>query len=98
LRLDRGQHRALVAVEPGRDIVVADLAYRLARDIDVIDMGAGSDFTGQHDQPGLDQRFERDSRVGILLDQRVEDRIRNLVAHLVGMAFGDRLRGEQEVL
>src|SRR5208282_2912052 len=49
-------------------------------------------------QTGLGERLERDARIGILGEVRVEDGVRDLVAHFVGMAFGDRLRGEQEIL
>ena len=34
---------------------------------------------------------------GILADDRVQDGVGDLVAHLVGMALGDRLGGEQVV-
>ena len=98
LRLDRHQHRAGLGIEAGLDIVVADVPGSLARDAYEIGMGAAGNFAGQHDEAGFGQRLEGNSGVGVFGNQRIENCIRNLIAHLVGMAFGDRLRREEKIL
>ena len=98
LRLDRGQHGASMAVETDVRIVVADFAGDLAGDRHIVGPRAAGDLAGQHDQSRFDERFQRDARVGVLGDQRVEHGIRDLVAHLVGMPLRHRLRREKEIL
>ena len=99
LRLDRGQHRAHIAVEADFGAVVADVDGGLARDFHdsqasrVLVISPASTMS-----PVLASDLERDARVGVFGEQRVEDGVRNLVAHLVGMAFGDRFRSEEEIL
>ncbi len=98
LRLDRGQHGAHVAVEADLGAVVADVERGLSRDFHIVGTRLAGYLAGQNYQAGLGEGLERDPRVGVFLEQRVEDGIRNLVAHFVRMAFGDRLGGEQEIL
>ena len=98
LRLDGGQHRAHIAVEADLGAVVTDFDRGLPRDFHIVGTRLAGYLAGEHDQPGLGERFERDPRVGVLFQQRVEDGVRNLVAHFVRMAFGDRLGSEQEIL
>ena len=98
LRLDRGQDGAHVAVEADFGAVVADVDGGLPRDFHIVRTRLAGDFAGQHDEPGLGERLERDARVGVFGQQRVEDGIRNLVAHFVRMAFGDRFGSEEEIL
>ena len=65
-------------------------------------------FAGNHDLVGRGERFAAEPRVhqavvgdtelGVVFEKRVEHRVRNLVADLVGMTFGYGLAGEQEIL
>jgi hypothetical protein len=48
-------------------------------------------------QPGIHQAVVGDTELDIVLDEGIEDRIRDLVANLVGMTLGDGLAGEQVV-
>ena len=59
-----------------------------------VDVGVGSNLACQHDQVVFQQRFASDPRVDVLLEHGVEDGIRDLIGHLVGVALGDGLRGE----
>ncbi len=68
-------------------VVVADALDGVAGDLDVIHMGIGGDFTGQHDQTGVGQGFSGDAAAGVLLKNGIQNRIRNLVCHFVGVAF-----------
>ena len=72
LRLDRRQHRAPIAVETDLGAVVSDFDRRLPRDFHIVGACAAGYLAGQHDQPGLGQRLQRDARVGVLPDQRIE--------------------------
>src|SRR5271154_3378102 len=98
LRLDRGEDGATVAVEADLGAVVADFDRSLPRDFDVVGTRLAGYLAGQHDEPGLGERLERDARVGVLGQQSVEHGVRDLIAHFVGMALGDRLRSEEEIL
>jgi hypothetical protein len=48
-------------------------------------------------EPGIHQAVIGDAELDVVLDEGVENGIRNLVADLVGVAFGNRLAGEQVV-
>jgi len=72
LRLDGGQHRAPVAVETDVGAVVPDFDRGLPRDFHIVGACAAGYLAGQHDKPGLGERLERDARVGVLGDERIE--------------------------
>lgn len=90
------EHSAGLVVETDVGTVVADALDRIARDLNVIDVGIRRDLTGEHDQTGIDQCFSRDTGVLVLAQDRVEDRIGGSgPPHLVRMAFRDRFRGKE---
>jgi len=90
------QHCAGLVVEADVGAVVADALDGIARDLDVIDVGMGGDFAGQHYQAGIHQRFGGHAGGFVLSQDGIEDRIGNLVGNLVGMPFGYRFRSKQE--
>jgi hypothetical protein len=92
------QHGATLVVDAVVGVVVANALDGVARHLDVVDIGLGGDLTGQHHEARVAQRFSRDTREGVLLEDRVQDRVRDLVGDLVGMAFRDRFRGEEEIV
>jgi hypothetical protein len=49
------------ASEAQRGIVIADAADRVARDAAVVNVRAGGDFAGHHDEAGGNERFRRDA-------------------------------------
>ena len=53
-----------------------------------IDVSLGGDFAGDHDQAGGGQGFAGDAAGRIFGEAGIEDRVRNLVGDLVGMALG----------
>ena len=61
-----------------------------------IDHGLGGDLAGEHDQAGVAQRLGGDARGLVLRQQRIEHRVGDLVRDFVRVAFGNRLRREQE--
>jgi hypothetical protein len=88
------QHGAALVVDAVFGVVVADALDCIARDMDVVDVGGRRDFTRQHHQAGVAERFGGDAGGRILRQDGVEDGIRNLVGHLVRVAFRYRFRGE----
>ena len=95
LLLDRHERAAGQVVEAVVGPRVADVADRVADDRLEVDVGRGRDLAEDHDQAGRRRGLAGDPGVGILADDRVEDGVRDLVAHLVRVAFGDRLGREQ---
>jgi len=94
------QHRAALVVDAVLGVVVADALDGVARDLDVVDVGAflGGDLAGQHHQARVGQRLGRDTGIGVLRQQGVQDGIGDLVGDLVGVAFRDRLGGEEIIV
>ena len=97
LLLDGDEHRAALRVESHRPVGVADAFHRAPHHARVIERGARCDLADQHDEAGLDRRLERHATGAVLADALVQHGVRNLIAHLVGMAFGHRFGAEQRV-
>ena len=95
LLLDRDQRAAGQVVEAVVGPRVADVTDGVADDRLDVDVGRRRDLAEDHHQAGRRGGLARDPGVRILADDRVQDGVGDLVAHLVGMAFGDRLGGEQ---
>jgi hypothetical protein len=53
---------------------------------------AGGDFASDNRDARGDKRLASDTALGVMLQDLVEDGVRNLVGNLVRMAFSDRLR------
>ena len=90
--------RAAFVVDAVLGVVVADALDGVACDLDVVDVGVGRDLAGQHHQAGVGQGFGRDAAARVLLEDRVENRVRDLVGHLVGVPFRNRFRREEEIV
>ena len=86
-----------VAVEALVRMVVTDVERHPARHAHVIHLALAGDLPRDDDQVVLDQGLARHPAVGVLGQVGVEHRIRDLIAHLVGMSLRNRLRGENKV-
>jgi hypothetical protein len=95
LRADRDVHAAGGAVEALRGGVVADLEDLLPHQRRDVDIGARRDLTGHVHLTGGHERLHGHPAAPVLCQQRVEDRVADGVAHLVGVTLGHRLAGEQ---
>ncbi len=95
LLVNAGQHRTGLAVKPVFRAVIADLFDRLARDRRNIHITFGRNFTHNHHHAGGHCGFAGDTRPGIICNDRIEHRVRNLVADFVRMSLGDRLGCKQ---
>jgi ribosome-binding factor A len=82
--LDDSAHRFLdLFADTGRPIAI------LIHDV------LPADFAGQNDSIGGRHGLAGDTRLGVLRQEQVDDRIGNLVGDLVGVAFGNRFGSEQ---
>ena len=95
LMVDGGNDGAGAPVEAHLGIVVADVADGAAHDGRQISVSLRGDFAADEGHAGGHERFAGDVRVGVLLEQGVEDGVGNLVGDFVGVAFGDGLRGKK---
>src|SRR5262249_40379770 len=68
---------------------------RAAHDVLKVDERARGDLAGDDGEAGGDERLACHAADRILRENRVEDRVGNLIGDLVGVAFGDRLRRKQ---
>jgi hypothetical protein len=84
-----------VGVECFGRVDVADFADRSARDRLVVDVCARRDLAGQDNLPALTQHFTGDAAVRITGEMRVENRVGDVIANLVGMSLADRFRRER---
>jgi hypothetical protein len=95
LALDRDERAAGLVVEAVLGLRVADVADGFADDRLEVDVGVGRDLAEDEDETGRRRRLTGDAGIRVLADDRVQDRVRDLVAHLVRMPLGDGFRGEQ---
>src|SRR5690606_40403533 len=84
--------RAVEALVRG---VVPDLEDLLPDDGRDVDVGLRRHLAGDVDQAGGDQRLDGDPALRVVPEHGVENRITDLVGHLVRVALGNRLGGEQ---
>ena len=92
------QHRAALVVNAVLGVVVADAFDGVARHLDVVHMRVGGDLAGQHHQTGVAQGLSGHAGLRVLLENCVEDRVRNLVGDLVRVAFGYGLGCEKKIV
>ncbi len=95
LLVDIGDNGAGVAVKAAFGGVVADVQHHLAGDLGDIHIAAGGDLAHDVDQAGGGAGLAGHAAIGVLLKDRVQHRVADLVADLVGMPFGNGLRGKQ---
>ena len=92
------QHGAAFVVNAVLSVVVANALDGVTRHLDVIDMRVGGDLTGQHHQTGVAQGLGRHPGFGVLFEDCVQNSIRHLVGHLVGVALRDGLGSEEKII
>ncbi|MPN19659.1 hypothetical protein SDC9_167031 [bioreactor metagenome] len=77
-----------------RRINITDVPHDIERDFLPVDLALGRDFTGNHDQIGRGQRFTGHPAFRIAGQTGIQNRVGNLIAHLIGMPFGNRFRSK----
>jgi hypothetical protein len=72
-------------------VYVADLAYRIANELDIIQFGLRSNLAADDDDVALGVGLARDSAISILSETSVEHRVRNRVTNFIRMTFSNGL-------
>mgnify|MGYP003345289918 CR=1 FL=1 len=85
-RVERDDLQRRVA-ERLRRVRVADVLDGLPDDLVVVERRVCRDLAGEDDRIALAEGFTRDPALRVLLEARVENRIRDVVTHLVRMSF-----------
>ena len=76
-------------------MVVTDVENYFADDVLDFDHRVRRDLAGHDHHAGLGHGFARYAAAGLLRQNRVEDRIGDLIRHFVRMAFAHGLRRKQ---
>ena len=97
LLVDGREHRAGLAVKAELRAVVADVAHDVAHDLRDVDVAARGDLAHDENKAGRGGALARDVAVGVLFENGVEHRVGDLIADLIGMAFGDAFGCEEIV-
>jgi hypothetical protein len=97
LFVESGQHGAGAVVEAHLRAVVADAFHHRTGEFAVLHHGAGSDLPGHDNETGCDQSFGGNAAMPVLGKNCIQHGVGNLIRHFVGMTFGDRFGGKQEI-
>ena len=95
LGVDGGHYRAAVPVKAQVRGIVADVQHHLTGNFGNLHIGAGGDFAHNHHHAGGGEGFAGHTGHGIALQDGVQHRVADLVAHFVGMPLGNGFRGKQ---
>ena len=89
----------LPPVETG--LLVADVPDDLARSLDQVlrdDAGRAAYLACEHDLVRGSQRLQRDPRVGVRAEIKIDDSVGYLIANLIGVPLRHRFAGEEIIL
>jgi len=95
LLVDRRDDAAGLVVEAVLGAGVAHLFDRLAGDPRDVHVAGGRDLPRHHHEAGGEEALARDAARGILSDDRIEHRVRDLIGDLVRVPLRHRLGGEE---
>ena len=84
----RNKDRAAVAIKTHGAVVVSYIQNNATDQSGDINLGSRGHFAGDHRHLRRNQRLARHPRPGILGQYGIQNRVGNLIAHLVRMAFG----------
>jgi len=87
LAVDGDQHGTGIGIEAHLGIGVADLADGLAGDLGIVDDSISGNLTGDDNHTGGHQRLAGHAGLGVLGQDRIKDRVGDLVGNLVRMTF-----------
>ena len=95
LSVERYHHCTGSGVESLVAMVVADISHDIAHELGHRDIGLGGHLPCHHHQPCGQKGFAGHAAIGVILERGVQNRIRYLVCHLVGMPFCNAFRCEK---
>ena len=98
LLVDRYRHAAGRRIEADERVIVADVRDRLADEARNVDVRRGRDLAPDVDLARDDERLAGHAAQRIVLENRVEHGIRNLVGDLIGMPLGDGFGGKEPAI
>ncbi|MNB99950.1 hypothetical protein D3C75_472580 [compost metagenome] len=81
------QYGARVGIKAHIRMHIADFTHGVTGDLFDINPGTGGDFTANHDHAGFDIGFTGYARFRILLEDRIQHRIGDLVSNFIRMSF-----------
>ena len=90
LLVDGGDDAAGIAVKAKFCAVIADVTDDLTGNLRDVHIAGGADFSHYHDHAGGNGGFTGYTSVWVLLQNRVEHCVGNLVTDFIGMSFGNR--------
>ena len=96
LLLDGYHNIAGLVIKPLTRIIIANVFDGAANDFLIVQSGIGGDLTKHHDHASLGGGLTCHFRHWIFRKTSIKNSIRDLITNLVGMAFSDGLRGEEE--
>jgi len=91
-----GLDAAGIAVEALAAVIKADIDHNLTDELVEVDESVGGDLAEKQNETGLDRCFAGYASGGILGQERVENSIADLVAHLVRMSLRHGFRREEK--
>src|SRR5450759_3502884 len=95
LLVDADEHTTGLPVDAEMSPRVAGAFDCVADDLGHVDIAIGGDLTDNDRQASGQDRLAGHPAEGVLGQDLVEDGVRDLIGEFVGVAFGDRLRGEK---
>ncbi|MPN41905.1 hypothetical protein SDC9_189460 [bioreactor metagenome] len=95
LLVNRRKYGAGIAVKPLRGIVISDFPNYLSGDFWNIYIAACRYFPHNQYEASRRNGLAGDMRHRVLLQDRVQNRVGNLIAYFIGMAFRHRFRCEK---
>jgi hypothetical protein len=96
LAVDGGQHSHRCGIQTMRCIDIPDVTDHITDEVVEVQNGTGTDFSSDKHHAGRRESLAGNPAVVVGCHAGIEDRIGNLIAQLVGMAFADRFGSEEE--
>ena len=97
LFIDGNDDATGIAIETVQRVVVTNVFDYFASQLWNVDICRSGDLASYNTQTGSEKGFAGDSTLWVFRQNCVQDGIRNLVGHLVGVSFGNALRSEGKV-
>ena len=88
-------HAAGIAVKTIFRAVITNLTHGFAHDLLNIYIGIGGDLTHNHNQAGGSAGLACNTAHRVFFHQRIQNRVRNCIAHLVRMSLSNGLGSKQ---
>ena len=95
LLIQRYDHAAGIAVKSIFRAVITNFTYGLAHDLLNVNIRVGGNLTHDHNQAGGGAGLTCNTAHRVFFHQRIQNCIRNCIAHFIRMSLGNRLGSKQ---